>query len=216
MSDSAYNGTMGSIRVVLADDHALVRAGVRALLIAHDLDVVEEVGDGRSLLKSARCHRPDIAVVDIGMPLLDGIEAARRLRSVSPGTRVVLLTMHDEEPFIARAVGAGVWGFVRKDRAIEDLVRVVKTIADGVRCLPSSIPTAHDVLTPREQEVLQLILEGRKNEEIASIMSRSVHTVRAHRARLMHKLGARNALQLLDTAEQRGLVPPLMQPEAPA
>lgn len=207
---------MNSIRVLLADDHALVRAGVRALLIAHDLDVVDEVGDGRALLKSARCHRPDVAVVDIGMPLLDGIEAARRLRSVSPRTRVVLLTMHDEEPFVARAVGAGIWGFVRKDRAIEDLVRVLQTVADGVRCLPPSIPSAHDVLTPREQEVLQLIVEGRKNAEIASIMSRSVHTVRAHRARLMHKLGARSAFQLLDTAEQRRLIPPLTRPETPA
>jgi DNA-binding NarL/FixJ family response regulator len=197
---------MEPIRVLLADDHALVRAGVRALLTDQGLQVVDEVGDGRALLKSVRRYRPDIAVVDVAMPLLDGIEAARRIPVVSPKTRVVLLTMHDEPLLIARGIAAGVWAYVAKDRALDDLVRIVKQVAGGTRCLPPDVSPTDPLLTPREQEVLQLILEGNKNAQIAEIMSRSVHTVRAHRARLMRKLGARSAPQLLDLAQQRGLV----------
>ncbi len=192
--------------MLLADDHALIRAGVRALLTGQGLQVVDEVGDGRALLKSVRRHRPDVAVVDVAMPLLDGLEAARRIPVVSPETRVVLLTMHDDSRLIARGIGAGIWGYVAKDRALDDLVRVVKRVAGGARCLPSNISPEEPLLSPREQEVLQLILEGHKNAQIAEIMSRSVHTVRAHRARLMRKLGARSAPQLLDVAQQRGLV----------
>lgn len=192
--------------MVLADDHVLVRAGVKALLVAHDIDVVAEAGDGRELLREVRRHHPDVAVVDLSMPLLDGIEAARRIASWSPTTRVVILSMHDDKRFVARAVHAGIWAYVAKDQAIDRLVDAVRRVANGERCLPSEIEPQDDPLTTREREVLQLICEGKKNSEIARIMSRSVNTVRAHRARLMRKLGVTSATALLDVAERRGLI----------
>jgi len=192
--------------VVLADDHALVRAGVKALLASHGIDVVAEAGDGRALLREVRQHRPDVAVVDVSMPLLDGIEAARRIASWSPSTRVVVLTMHDDERFMARAMNAGVWAYVAKDEAIDRLVDAVHRVASGKRCLPENIEPLDDPLTTREREVLQLICEGKQNSDIAHIMSRSVNTVRAHRARLMRKLGVTSATELLNVAEKRGLL----------
>ncbi len=198
---------MNKIRVALADDHVLVRTGVRALLTAHGVDVVSEASDGRALLRDVRRHLPDVAVVDISMPLLDGIEATRRIANLSPDTRVVILTMHNDRRFAARAIAAGVWGYVAKDEAIERLVEVVRAVASGERCLPEGVEPAPDELTTKEREVLQLIIEGNKNNDIARIMSRSVNTVRAHRARLMRKLGVGNATELLNVAEQRGLVP---------
>ena len=198
---------MEKIRVVLADDHVLVRTGVRALLASHGIEVVSEAGDGRELLRDVRRHRPNIALVDISMPLLDGIEATRRIGNVSRDTRVVLLTMHDDARFATRAIDAGVWGYVVKDEAIERLVEVVRRVAAGERCLPEGIEPERDELTTKEREVLQLICEGKKNSDIARIMSRNVNTVRAHRARLMRKLGVGRATELLDVAEQRGLIP---------
>ncbi|UCF10254.1 MAG: response regulator transcription factor [Candidatus Bipolaricaulota bacterium] len=197
---------METVRVALADDHVLVRAGVRQLLASHGITVVSEAGDGRALMRCVRDHLPEVAIVDISMPLLDGIEATRRISKISPETRVVLLTMHDDERFAQRAIAAGVWGYVKKDDAIEHLVEVVRRVADGERCLPEGVESESDRLTTKEREVLQLILEGKKNRDIAEIMSRSVHTVRAHRARLMRKLGARSATDLLDEAESLGLV----------
>ena len=198
---------MDRIRVALADDHVLVRSGVKALLTAHNIDVVSEASDGRTLLRDVRQHTPDVAVVDISMPLLDGLEATRRIGHVSPQTHVVMLTMHRDERFAARAIDAGVWGYVVKDEAIERLVEVVRQVANGQRCLPEGIEPLSDELTTKEREVLKLIVEGNKNSDIARIMSRSVNTVRAHRARLMRKLGAGTATELLDAAERRGLVP---------
>jgi len=192
--------------VVLADDHALVRAGVKALLADHNIDVVAEAGDGRELLHEVRRHQPDVAIVDVSMPLLDGIEAARRIASRSPDTRVVVLTMHDDERFVARAMSAGIWAYVAKDEAIDRLVDAVRRVAAGERCLPQDVEPIDDPLTTREQEVLQLICEGKKNRDIAQIMSRSVNTVRAHRARVMRKLGVSCATDLLTVAEQRGLL----------
>lgn len=198
---------MEKIRVVLADDHVLVRTGVRLLLASHNIEVVSEASNGRALLRDVRRYLPNIAVVDISMPLLDGIEATRRIRNISPKTRVVLLTMHNDARFATRAINAGVWGYVVKDEAIERLVEVVRRVAAGGRCLPEGIEPKRDELTTKEREVLQLICEGNKNSDIARIMSRSVNTVRAHRARLMRKLGVGSATELLDVAERRGLIP---------
>jgi DNA-binding NarL/FixJ family response regulator len=197
---------MDQIRVVLADDHVLVRSGVRALLAAHDIVVVDEASDGRALLRSVRRHAPDVALVDISMPLLNGMEATRRIASISPDTKVVLLTMHDDPSFVARGVGAGIWGYVVKDEAVDHLVDVVRRVARGERCLPAGVQPFYDELTAREREVLQLLAEGNRNADIARIMSRSVHTVRAHRSRLMRKLGVGCSAGLLDAAERLGLV----------
>ena len=193
------------IRVVLADDHGVVRSGLTALLAASGIDVVCEAKDGRELLKRVREHRPEIALVDLSMPLLDGFEAVRRAESLSPETRVIVLSMHDDPEYVRRAGALGAWAYVTKDQAADRLIDVVQRVAAGERLLEATPGTVEE-LSPREREVLQLIAEGRKNAEIAGIMNRSVHTVRNHRARLMRKLGARNASELVDVALGRELI----------
>jgi two-component system response regulator NreC len=195
-----------AIRVVLADDHDLVRTCIRTLLASHGIDVVAEAGDGRSLLRDVREHRPDVALVDVSMPLLDGIEATRRIGKLSSETRVVILTMHPDAHLARRARSAGAWGYVVKDETSDRLIEVIERVMAGERCITAGDSEDHDVLTTREREVLQLIAEGKRNQEIAAIMSRSIHTVRSHRARLMRKLGARSATELVKAAEERELL----------
>ena len=197
-----------AIRVVLADDHDLVRTCIRALLSSHGIDVVAEAEDGRALLREVRAHRPDLALVDVSMPLLDGIEATRRIAKLSPETRIVVLTMHPDDLLARRACAAGAHGYVVKDETPEQLIDVIERVASGERCIEAEGPEEEeeDLLTTREREVLQLIAEGKRNREIAVIMSRSIHTVRSHRARLMGKLGVRNATELVKAAEERGLL----------
>jgi two-component system response regulator NreC len=194
-----------AIRVVLADDHDLVRTCIRTLLAAHGMDVQAEAEDGRSLLQYVREHRPDVALVDVSMPLLDGIEATRRIAKVSPGTRVVILTMHPDAHLARRARSAGARGYVVKDETPDRLIEVIERVMAGEQCI-SADESQDDVLTTREREVLQLVAEGKRNQEIAAIMSRSIHTVRSHRARLMRKLGARSATELVKAAQERGLL----------
>jgi two-component system response regulator NreC len=195
-----------AIRVVLADDHDLVRACIRTLLASHGIDVVAEAGDGRSLLRDVRQHRPDIALVDVSMPLLDGIEATRRIVRLSSETRVVILTMHPDGHLARRARGAGACGYVVKDETSDRLIEVIERVMAGEQCIPKGDSEDDDVLTTREREILQLIAEGKRNREIAAIISRSIHTVRSHRARLMRKLGARTATELVKAAEERDLL----------
>ena len=195
-----------AIRVVLADDHDLVRTCIRTLLASHGIDVVAEAGDGRSLLRDVREHRPDVALVDVSMPLLDGIEATRRIGKLSSETRVVILTMHPDAHLARRARSAGAWGYVVKDETSDRLIEVIERVMAGERCITTGDSEDHDVLTTREHEVLQLIAEGKRNQEIAAIMSRSIHTVRSHRARLMRKLGARSATEPVKAAEERELL----------
>lgn len=202
---------MKAIRLVLGDDHVIVRKGINTLLSAAGFDIVAEAGDGRELLHQVRHQRPHIAIVDISMPLLDGLEATRRIRALSPHTRVVILSMLDDVEYRAVARAAGAWGFVSKDVAADQLIDVVRRVAAGENCLAEAdAVTVEDPLTTREREILQLISEGKKNADIAGIMNRSLHTVRNHRARLMHKLGARTGAELVHVAEKRGLlrVPP--------
>jgi len=195
-----------AIRVVLADDHVLVRTCIRTLLVSQGFDVVAEAGDGRKLLDEVREHRPDIALVDVSMPSLDGIEATRRIAKLSRATRVIILTMHPDSHLARRAQEAGAWGYVVKDETPDRLVGVIERVMAGERSLPEPGGRDRDILTAREHEVLQLIAEGKRNQEIAELMCRSVHTVRNHRARLMQKLGARTATELVTMAEKRGLL----------
>jgi len=195
-----------AIRVVLADDHDLVRTCLRTLLTSHGIDVVAETGDGRALLQAVREHAPDVALVDVSMPLLDGIEATRRLARIRSDTRVVILTMHPDEHLARRARDAGAWAYVVKDESPDRLVDIVERVVSGERCLAPVEADGEDALTTREHEVLQLIAEGKRNQEIAEIMSRSIHTVRSHRARLMRKLGATSASELVKVAQERGLL----------
>jgi len=195
-----------TIRVVLGDDHLLVRASLRALLDCADVEVVCEAGDGRELLRDVRIHQPEVALVDLSMPLLNGLEVMRRIPHVAPCTRVVVLSMFGDAEYVSRAKEAGAWGYVVKDEAPQRLVEVIQRVARGERCLPDAAGATRDLLSPKEREILQLIAEGKRNEQIAEIMHRSVHTVRNHRARLMRKLDVRSASDLVAVAEERGLI----------
>ena len=200
---------MKGIRVVLADDHTLVRRGLSSLLSADGfISVVGEAKDGRELTKKVKDLQPDIALVDISMPLLNGLDAIPRIHRASPETRVIILSMFSDDEYIAQAWKHGAWGYVLKDEAPEQLIRAIRAVAAGKKSFsidPAPIAT-HDPLTQREREVLQLITEGKKNSEIADVLMRSLHTVRNHRARLMKKLGAHSAAQLVRAAEDLGIV----------
>ncbi|RLE34314.1 DNA-binding response regulator [Candidatus Acetothermia bacterium] len=199
---------MNRIRVVLGDDHALVREGIRALLVSSGIEVAGEAGDGRALVRLVRKVHPDVALVDVAMPILNGIEAIRRMRRVSPDTRVIVLSMYADEGYISQAARAGASGYVLKDEAPERLVAAIAAVAAGGIHFSSGVPEPEDEglsLTEREREVLQLIVEGKRNAEIAQIMSRSLHTVRNHRARLMRKLGAHTAAELVEAADRLGI-----------
>ncbi len=193
--------------MVLGDDHTLVRQGIKALLETSSIRVEGESGDGRELVRVVRALRPDVAVVDVSMPLLNGLEAARRIEQVSPGTRVLILSMYPDPGYVAWARRLGAKGYVLKDEAPQRLIEAVRAVAAGGEYFPPGAAPAQDnPLTPREREVLQLIAEGKRNAEIADVMVRSLHTVRNHRARLMRKLGAHNAADLVRAAEALGLV----------
>ena len=200
---------MKPIRVVLADDHTLVRRGLSALLTADgSISVVGEAENGRDLAKKTRDLQPDVALVDISMPLLNGLDAILKIRRVSPQTKVIILSMFSDDAYIAAAWEHGAAGYVLKDEAPEQLIEAIHAVVSGGTYFPVEHPTVvtSDLLTPREREVLQLITEGKKNSEIASVMMRSLHTVRSHRARLMMKLGVHSAAELVQAAEKLGVV----------
>jgi DNA-binding NarL/FixJ family response regulator len=202
---------MRAIRVVLGDDHVLVREGIKACLESPRVLVVGEAEDGRELVRCVQALRPDIALVDVSMPLLNGIEATRQIARISPGTRVVILSMFDDKGTVSSARGAGAWAYVLKDEAPDHLVRTIERVHEGERSFPAGTeglpsPKSPVDLTPREREVLQLVAEGMRSAEMARVMKRSVCTIRNHRARLMKKLGVRTAAALVEKAEELGVV----------
>jgi DNA-binding NarL/FixJ family response regulator len=202
---------MRPIRVVLGDDHTLVRQGIKAFLASSPIRIEGEAGDGRALIREVRTLLPDVALVDVSMPLLNGIEATRQIGKVSPQTRVIMLSMFYDKGYIAQARRAGAWGYVLKEEAPERLIEAIEVVAKGQRYFPKEMeanaePASAVKLTPREREVLQLVAEGKKNNEIAQLMMRSPHTVRNHRARLMRKLRVRRVVDLVRAAGEMGLV----------
>jgi DNA-binding NarL/FixJ family response regulator len=207
------------IRVVLADDHALVRDGLRAVLAREpDIQVVGEAADGRDALRVAEVARPDVAVLDLSMPLLNGLDVARQLVARERGPRAILITMHAEDRYVLDALRAGVRGYVLKKQAAADLVRAIREVADGRVYLSPGVgaavadairtggPGPEDRLTPREREVLQLVAEGKTTKEIAAILSVSVKTADAHRTRLMQKLDIHDIAGLTRYAIRLGLI----------
>jgi len=210
------------LRFVLADDHGIVRAGVRALLEEASLgEVVAEAEDGRKALELVAEHRPDIVLLDIGMPNLNGLDAVERIKKVSPATKVIILSMHANEQYVVRALRCGVSGYVIKDAAVEELQRALRTVATGETYLSPRIskqtirnylkstksvlgPVAQ--LTARQREVLQLIAEGRNTKEVADTLKVSVKTVEAHRLQIMQRLGIHDVTGLVRFAIRIGLV----------
>lgn len=216
---------MSALRLVLVDDHALVRAGLRALLgEMPGVSVVAEAGDGREALQLIREHKPDIALLDISLPGLNGLEVAARVAKEHPATRVIILSMHGDDESVRRALTAGAAGYLLKNSDRSELELALRTVARGNAWLSpavtqkvvtafaegarSSAQGAFEVLTPRQREVLQLIAEGHSNKEIAGRLSLSPKTVETHRTELMERLGIHGVAGLVRYAIHIGLVQP--------
>jgi two-component system response regulator NreC len=209
---------MNGYRVLLADDHQLVRQGLRALLEAAGHDVVAEAADGREALALAKLHSPDVAVLDISMPLLNGLDVARALARDLPRSRVILLTMHTDRRYVTDSVKAGVKGYVLKSQAAEDLVRAIREVMRGSTYLSPAVmttvvgayldgqDTTSEPLTPREREVLQLVAEGKTTKIIARILGVSYKTAETHRSHIMRKLDIHETAGLVRYAIRRGML----------
>jgi len=207
-------------RVLLADDHVIVRDGLKNLLLDECFEIAAEVSNGREAVESARKLHPDVAVLDISMPLLNGIDAAREIRAASPRTKSILLTMHNEEQYALEALRAGIKGYVLKTQAGVELVQAIRSILRGgfylspgisesvVNAALANNPVALNSLTQRERQVLQLIGEGKTNKEIALQLGMRVKTVESHRANLMKKLAVHETAGLVRHAIKIGLIQP--------
>ncbi len=209
------------IRVVVADDHAIVRAGIRAVLAsAGDIQVVAEAGDGHAAVEAVAAQRPDVLVLDLTMPELNGLEVIARARSTSPRTAVLVLSMHAASEFVRPALRAGARGYVVKGSGLDDLLRAIRVLAAGGTFLEPRVAAVAegdeadphrpsddlDQLTPREREVLQLVAEGHTNKDIGKRLGLSAKTVDVHRTNVMRKLDLHNAQALTRFAIRRGIV----------
>jgi len=206
------------IRILLADDHLVVREGLRSLLEAAGFKVVGEARDGREALKLARMLEPEVTVMDIGMPGLNGVDACRELLREVPEMRIIVLTVHGEDAYVIEALRSGARGYVLKTQAGSDLVRAIGEVTQGRIYLSPSVSSAvvqaflagstspADPLTPREREVLQLVAEGRSTKEVAGILGVSVKTAETHRTRLMTELDIHHTAGLVHYAIRRGLI----------
>ncbi len=205
-------------RILLADDHAVVRQGFRLILRTQaDLEVVGEAANGREAVELAATLKPDIVVMDVSMPELNGIEATRRIEEVSPRTRVVALSMHKDSVYVREILRAGARAYVLKEGAEDELLAAIRAVARGEGYLAPAVSDAvlsayrkHvgnpvDLLTSREREVLQLIAEGRTNKEVANRLKLSVYTVEAHRGKIMEKLNLHSTGELVRFAIKNGL-----------
>ncbi len=210
------------IRIVLADDHAILRDGLsQAFQQEEDMEIVGQVGDGHAAVEKAKELLPDIVVMDINMPILNGIEATREIQRQAPGVRVIALSMHSAKPCIKEIFRAGAWAYLHKNCGFDELARAVRTVAEGKPYVSPSISnvvveelgrmeekieaTAFSLLTPREREILQLLAEGGTVKHIAHRLHVSHKTVEAHRLRIMNKLNVDTVAQLTKYAIQEGL-----------
>ncbi|HET6930895.1 MAG TPA: response regulator transcription factor [Candidatus Acidoferrum sp.] len=207
-------------RIVLADDHVLVRQGLKSLIEREHFQVLAEASDGQDAVRLIEAHHPDIAILDISMPILNGIDAARGLSRSAPKTKVILLTQHEEEQYIHEALEAGVKGYVLKNQVANDLIQAIRQVCRGEFYLSPGISRAvmeayrnksdrpADPLTVRERQVLQLIAEGKSTKDTASVLGISVKTAESHRMRLMQKLNIHETASLVRYAVRRGLIQP--------
>ncbi len=212
------------MRVLLADDHAIVRRGMRALLETESsVEVVAEAADGLEALRLCEEHRPDLLILDIAMPKLNGIEVAARCLKMQPAPQAIMLSMHADESYIMRSLYAGARAYLLKDATDEDLLPAVRAVAAGksffsptvtnvlvedyVRQLQErGLTDSYHLLTDREKEVLQLLAEGRSNKEVAALLDVGVSTVETHRAKLMQKLNLHSTAEIVLYAVRKRLI----------
>lgn len=215
---------MTPIRVLLADDHKLMRSGLRLLLQqSPDFTVVGEADDGREAVELFNSLQPDVVVMDVGMPRLNGVEAAAQIANAKPGAAIVMLSMHSDESYVLRALRAGARGYLLKDSAEADLGRAILAVKEGKsffspavskvlledymrKLARSGAEDSFDLLSTREREILQLVAEGNSSKEVANLLNLSVHTVETHRSNLMQKLHLRGMPELILYAVRKGLI----------
>jgi DNA-binding NarL/FixJ family response regulator len=207
------------VRILLADDHAIVREGLRAALEREGFEVVGEVANGHDAIQSAEQLRPDIALLDVAMPLLNGIDAARSISKTS-GTKCILLTMYSEDHFVLEGIRAGISGYVPKSKPIAELVQAIREVQQGgvylsgnvsrtiVRAFLEKDELPGEPLSERERQVLQLVAEGKSTKEIATILGISVKTADTHRTNIMRTLNIHDMAGLIRYAVRRGIVTP--------
>jgi two-component system response regulator NreC len=215
---------MKKVRIILADDHTVMRAGLRALLERQPgLEVVGEAEDGRQTVELACAHVPDVVVMDIAMPILNGVEATRRLIRQQPTISVVILSMYSDESYVMRALEAGARAYLLKDSAVTDLIRAIEAVSQGksffspkisrilaeeyVRALKQKgVADSYELLTPREREILQLLAEGKTNKEVATSLNISVYTAETHRGNILQKLNLHSSAELVLYAVRKGII----------
>ena len=215
---------MNRLRLLLADDHTLVRQGLKKVLESHrDWEVIAQASDGREAVRLAEAHKPDVAVIDVAMPLLNGVETTRQIVKRVPGTRVLVLSMHADEAYVTQMLKAGAAGYILKDSADVDLLQAVSAVSQGKsffspaiarvmlddyvrRLAEKGIVDRYESLSDREREIFQLGAEGRTNKEIAAMLAVSPSTVETHRAHIMEKLDLHSAAEIVLYAVRRGVI----------
>jgi DNA-binding NarL/FixJ family response regulator len=211
-----------TLRLVMADDHTMLREGLRRSLVERGLDVVAEAADGEEAVRMANLHRPDVVLMDVSMPILDGVEATRQVRLDLPDTQVVMLTMHADHDVLGRAIRAGAAGYLVKDCTIDEVVRTIEQAAAGTALSPEfagamlaeairtplggASATGEPIISKREEEVLQLIAEGHSTTEVAAQLFISVKTVKNHLGSVYQKLDSRDRTQAVVRAVKMGII----------
>jgi DNA-binding NarL/FixJ family response regulator len=212
------------IRILLADDHNIMRRGLRLLLERQpEFEVVGEAADGRQAVEAVEATKPDVAVLDIAMPNMSGIEAAQRVRALLPQAAIIILSMHSDEGYVLRALKAGAKGYLLKDSAENDLIEAIKAVSEGKAFFSPEISKilvedyvrdmrkrgaedSYELLTSREREILQLLAEGKSNKDIATSLNLSLYTVETHRRNLQDKLNLHSVAELILYAVRKGLI----------
>ena len=216
---------MKPICILLADDHPVVRDGLRALLEREaDMSIVAEAADGREAVRLAEEHSPDVVIMDLAMPILNGIEATRRIVAKRPHTAVVILSMHQDESYVLGSLNAGAKGYLLKDSMRKEVTEAIRAVSQGRSFLTRKVSAmlqedyisqlrrrgledSYELLTDREREILQLIAEGRANKEVASLLNISLTTVETHRTHILQKLDLHSVPELILYAVRKGIIP---------